>query len=212
MNNNDAAASPDAQNDPSAAYQAASANRNWVFAATATGVKRIALTLEVGRSQLRSDPFDCGHRDTWLSPQAAHLVSLGALHNLCLDCLIGELTQLTGAEFHPAFDMTGGSFFGDTLAFGPLAEARYYSALLEFYCYLRLPQAHAFHARLDAEEALQFVVWAQLSDLSARNWLDKPRSYALADSSLQFLATLNSVKGVFEPAYLAELLGLVEGA
>lgn len=218
MDNNDSAAPPpgdatqDALRNPSTAYKAAVANRNWLFTATATGGKCLALLQNLNQSQLRANPFDCGHHDNWLSPQAVHLVNLAVPDGLCLDCLLKEITQLTGAEIHPAFDIGNGSFFGDALAFGPLAEARYYSALLEFYYYLLSPQGHAFQARHNAEESLQFIVWAQLSDLSARNWLNKPHPYTLADSSLQFLSTLNSVKGVFEPEYVAELLGLAEGA
>lgn len=218
MDNNDSAAPPpsdetqDALRNPSTAYKAAAANRKWIFTETATGIKRIALSQHLKQSQLRADPFDCGHHDTWLSPQAVHLVNLAVSGALCLDCLLKEITQLTGAEIHPEFHTSKAEFFADTLAFGPLAEARYYSSLMEFYFYLSSPQGHAFRTRLDAEEALLFIVWAQGSDTSARNWLEKPCPYSLADSSLQFLATLNSVKGVFEPDYLVELLGLDEGA
>ncbi len=200
----------EALRDPSTAYQAAAANRNWAFAATATGVKCLALAQHLNRSQLRMNPFDCGHVDQWLSPKAVHLVNSPEPVTLCLDCLLKEITQLTGAEIHPEFHTSKAEFFADTLSFGPLAEARYYTALLEFYFFLRLPRSHAFHARLDKETALLFVVWAQLSDVSARNWLAIPHPYTLADSSLQFLATLMSVKGVFEPDYLAEVLGLSE--
>src|SRR5690554_6457372 len=88
----------EALRDPSTAYQAAAANRNWAFAATATGVKCLALAQHLNRSQLRMNPFDCGHVDQWLSPKAVHLVNSLEPCTLCLDCLLKEITQLTGAE------------------------------------------------------------------------------------------------------------------
>lgn len=129
MDNNDSATPPpsdatqDALRDPSTAYKAAATNRKWVFTETATGMKRIALLQRLNQSQLRADPFNCGHHDTWLSPQAVHLVNLAVSGALCLDCLLKEITQLIGAEIHPEFHTSKAEFFADTLEFGLSADA-----------------------------------------------------------------------------------------
>lgn len=188
-------------------YEAAATKRHQVFVATSTPAERLSLALRFPLESVNMEPFHCGHVDEWLSPLARSLVHVPEAEPKCLTCLMEEVTARTSTEIHPEH-FAGEVFFTDSRTLAPYGQARYYSALLEYLSFLRLPTSQSFLSHLEVGSPLLFVVWAQLTDFNTRNWLGKPTSYTIVDSSLQFISTLESVRGVFEPDDLAEALGL----
>lgn len=189
-------------------YEASVTNRHRVFIATSTPAERLGLALRFHHEPVNTDPFHCGHADEWLSPLARFLVQAPKAEPVCLTCLMEEITARTSTEIHPEH-FAGEVFFADSRTLAPHGQARYYAALLEYVSFLRLPAAQSFLSQLEVGSPLLFVVWAQLIDFSTRNWLGKPASYTIVDSSLQFVSTLETIKGVFEPDDLAEALCLI---